>query len=245
MSNARYLIVNADDFGRSPGVNRGIMRAHQHGIVTSASLMVRWPAAEEAAEYARINPRLSVGLHLDLGEWVYRNSNWILLYEVVPLDDLFAVRQEVSRQLEVFRNLMGREPSHIDSHQHVHRREPVRTAALEAARQFSIPLRECSTDIQYCGRFYGQTAEGCAYPEWISVEALMSLLAELPPGITEVGCHPGEGQDLDTVYLTEREQEVKVLCDPRVHSALGELGICLCSFNGVTAISSAARATHL
>ena len=245
MSNARYLIVNADDFGRSPGVNRGIMRAHQHGIVTSASLMVRWPAAEEAAEYARINPKLSVGLHLDLGEWVYRNSNWILLYEVVPLDDLFAVRQEVSRQLEVFRNLMGREPSHIDSHQHVHRREPVRTAALEAARQFSIPLRECSTDIQYCGRFYGQTAEGCAYPEWISVEALMSLLAELPPGITEVGCHPGEGQDLDTVYLTEREQEVKVLCDPRVHSALGELGICLCSFNGVTAISSAARATHL
>ena len=245
MSNARYLIVNADDFGRSPGVNRGIMRAHQHGIVTSASLMVRWPAAEEAAEYARINPRLSVGLHLDLGEWVYRNSNWILLYEVVPLDDLFAVRQEVSRQLEVFRNLMGREPSHIDSHQHVHRREPVRTAALEAARQFSIPLRECSADIQYCGRFYGQTAEGCAYPEWISVEALMSLLAELPPGITEVGCHPGEGQDLDTVYLTEREQEVKVLCDPRVHSALGELGICLCSFNGVTAISSAARATHL
>ena len=244
MSNARYLIVNADDFGRSPGVNRGIMRAHQHGIVTSASLMVRWPAAEEAAEYARINPKLSVGLHLDLGEWVYRNSNWILLYEVVPLDDLFAVRQEVSRQLEVFRNLMGREPSHIDSHQHVHRREPVRTAALEAARQFSIPLRECSTDIQYCGRFYGQTAEGCAYPEWISVEALMSLLAELPPGITEVGCHPGEGQDLDTVYLKEREQEVKVLCDPRVHSALGELGICLCSFNGVTAISSAARATH-
>ena len=245
MSNARYLIVNADDFGRSPGVNRGIMRAHQHGIVTSASLMVRWPAAEEAAEYARINPKLSVGLHLDLGEWVYRNSNWILLYEVVPLDDLFAVRQEVSRQLEVFRNLMGREPSHIDSHQHVHRREPVRTAALEAARQFSIPLRECSTDIQYCGRFYGQTAEGCAYPEWISVEALMSLLAELPPGITEIGCHPGEGQDLDTVYLTEREQEVKVLCDPRIHSALGELGICLCSFNDVTPLSAAARATHI
>jgi len=45
----RYLIVNADDFGQSQGVNRGVIAAHEHGIVTSASLMVRWPAAIEAA----------------------------------------------------------------------------------------------------------------------------------------------------------------------------------------------------
>ena len=49
----RRLIVNADDFGQSPGVNRGIIEAHQHGIVTSASLMVSWPAAAEAAAYGR------------------------------------------------------------------------------------------------------------------------------------------------------------------------------------------------
>src|ERR1051326_2874909 len=100
MTGARYLIVNADDFGRSPGVNRGIMRTHQHGIVTSASLMVRWPAAVEAAVYARMHPTLSVGLHLDLGEWFYRNSNWDVLYQVVDLDDAFAVRQELTRQLD-------------------------------------------------------------------------------------------------------------------------------------------------
>src|SRR2546426_8473794 len=92
MTGARYLIVNADDFGRSAGVNRGIIRAHQHGIVTSASLMVRWPAAAAAAEYARRHSRLSVGLHLDLGEWVYGSSNWTVLYQVVALDDLFTVR---------------------------------------------------------------------------------------------------------------------------------------------------------
>ncbi len=245
MTDARYLIVNADDFGRSPGVNRGIMSAYEHGIVTSASLMVRWPAAAAAAQYARMHPNMSVGLHLDLGEWVYGNSDWTVLYQVVAFDDLFKVRQEVSSQLAAFRKLMGREPSHIDSHQHVHRKEPVRTAALEAAQQFGIPLRECSADIQYCGRFYGQTAKGHAYPEWISVDALISLLAELPPGITEIGCHPGEGQDLDTVYLTEREEEMKVLCDPRIHSALIELGIQLCSFHDITALSAAARVTHL
>ena len=245
MTHSRYLIVNADDFGRSSGVNRGIIRAHEQGIVTSASLMVRWPAAAEAAEYARIQPRLSVGLHLDLGEWVYRDSDWTVVYQEVTPDDVGAVRQEVSHQLAAFRKLMGREPSHIDSHQHVHRKEPALSAALEAAQQLNIPLRECSADVQYCGRFYGQTAEGVAYPEWISVDALISLLAELSAGITEIGCHPGEGKDLNATYLTEREGEVKTLCDPRILVALAELRIGLCSFNEVTACSAAARATHI
>ena len=83
----RYLIVNADDFGLSEGVNRGIIRAHEQGILTSASLMVRWPAAAEAARYAAQHPRLSVGLHLDLAEWVYRDDQWVPRYQVVPPDD--------------------------------------------------------------------------------------------------------------------------------------------------------------
>src|SRR5438552_1298467 len=83
----RYLIVNADDFGLSVGVNRGIIRAHEEGIVTSASLMVRWPAAAEAAAYARTAARLGVGLHVDLAEWVYQAQEWVLRYQVVPADE--------------------------------------------------------------------------------------------------------------------------------------------------------------
>ena len=71
MVSTRYLIVNADDFGQSHGVNRGIMQAHRRGIVTSASLMVRWLAASEAAAYAREHPSLSLGLHVDLGEKIF------------------------------------------------------------------------------------------------------------------------------------------------------------------------------
>ena len=66
MTSKRFLIVNADDFGQSHGINEGIIAAHEKGIVTSASLMVRYPAASEAASYAQKNPRLSVGLHVDL-----------------------------------------------------------------------------------------------------------------------------------------------------------------------------------
>src|SRR5207302_5661531 len=114
MSSEKRLIVNADDFGRSTGINRGIIRAHQNGIVTSASLMVRWPAAVEAAKLARRNPNLSVGLHLEISEWTCRNGSWSLVYQVIPPDDCGALRQEVSRQLAEFRRLMGCDPSHID-----------------------------------------------------------------------------------------------------------------------------------
>src|SRR4051812_5062264 len=117
MPSQRYLIVNADDFGLSPGVNRGIITAHEHGIVTSASLMVRWPGAVEAAAYAKTRPELGVGLHIDLGEWAYRDGEWIALYQVVPLADHEAVFAEVERQLTCFRGLLGREPTHLDSHQ--------------------------------------------------------------------------------------------------------------------------------
>jgi len=60
----RRLIVNADDFGRTGGINQAVIRAHREGILTSASLMVNEPAADEAVALARGNPRLGVGLHL-------------------------------------------------------------------------------------------------------------------------------------------------------------------------------------
>ena len=83
----RTLVVNADDFGLSTGVNQGIICAHEEGIVTSASLMVRQPAAAEAAAYARDHSRLSVGLHLNLAEWVFRDGEWFPLYQVVRADN--------------------------------------------------------------------------------------------------------------------------------------------------------------
>src|SRR5258708_5839654 len=143
MTATRYLIVNADDFGQSPGVNQGIVEAHEQGIVTSASLMVRWPAAAAAAEYGCQHPDLSVGLHVDLGEWAYRDGTWAPVYEVAPLNDSTAVAEEVARQLAAFRRLLGREPTHIDSHQHVHREAPARSILTALARRLTVPLRDC------------------------------------------------------------------------------------------------------
>ena len=237
MTAKRYLIVNADDFGQSLGVNRGIIEAHEHGIVTSTSMMVRWPAAVEAAAYGREHPELSIGLHFDLYEWTYQEESWKWepLYEVVPANDITAVAEELSRQLEMFRQLLGRDPTHIDSHQHVHRAEPICSIVVDAARSLGVPLRDCSPEIRYSGEFYGQTGQGYPLPEYISVDALLSILAALPPGITELGCHPGLGDDLPGImYRKERAEEVKTLCDPQVRAAIVAEGIELCSFRDIT-----------
>jgi predicted glycoside hydrolase/deacetylase ChbG (UPF0249 family) len=235
MTAQRYLIVNADDFGQSHGVNRGIIEAYEHGIVTSASLMVRWPAAREAAAYSRQRPSLSLGLHVDFSEWAYRNGHWVSLYEVVSMNDITAVADEVSRQLAMFRRLVGMEPTHIDSHQHVHLWEPLRTVLTEVTRELTVPLRHCGTEVRYCGDFYGQTAEGIPFPNAISVDGLLKILETLPPGFTELGCHPGAGNDLDTMYSSERAEEVKVLCDPRVRASLTTMRIELRSFRNIPA----------
>ena len=228
----RLLIVNADDFGLSAGINRGILEAHERGIVTSASLMVRGEAAAAAAEYARNNAGLSVGLHIDLAEWIYRNNAWQPLYKVVDPEDQAAVEDEVRRQLAVFMGLMGRPPSHLDSHQHVHRDEPLRSIAQRLARELGVPLRHFS-GVHYCGRFYGQTANGEPLSDAISVESLLTILHELPDGATELACHPGYADGLETMYRRERAREVASLCDPRVRAALVEQRVELVSFHKV------------
>jgi len=227
----RYLIVNADDFGLSEGVNRGIIEATKRGIVTSASLMVRQPAAAPAGDYARHGGRLSVGLHVDLGEWVFRDQEWVPLYSIAATDDAKAVTAEIKNQVSEYRRLVGRDPTHLDSHQHVHRKEPVRSIMLETARELGVPLRQCTPGIGYCGDFYGQTAKGETLPHLLTVENLKAIAAGLPEGITELGCHPGHGEGLATCYREERAAELRVLCTPGLREALGGMAIQLCSFD--------------
>jgi predicted glycoside hydrolase/deacetylase ChbG (UPF0249 family) len=235
--NARsYLIVNADDFGYSASVNRGIVQAHERGIVTSTSLMVRWPGAPEAGAYLKTHASLVAGLHVDLGEWAYRNGEWVALYHVVDTHDRAAVQAEVRRQLDVFGQLSSQKPSHLDTHQHVHQREPTRSILTQIGEELGIPVRHFSPGIRYCGDFYGQTTEGDAYADAISVESLLQLLRALAPGFTELACHPGLGNDRNTMYDRERADELTVLCDTRIRTAIDELGIHLCSFRDATRV---------
>ena len=225
----RYLIVNADDFGYSTGVNRGILEAHENGIVTSASLMVERPAAVAAVDSAQERPRLGLGLHVEVGRW---RTSW--LPRRGSARSVAAVRtraaDDLRRQLERFRLLVGRDPSHLDSHQHRHLAELVRPTFEEVAGNLGIPLRRVDRRVRFCGEFYGHDGRGRPEPDAISVDALIRLIENIGDEVTELCCHPGYADDLDDWYRTEREQEVRALCDPRVRSTIEREGLRLCSY---------------
>src|SRR5262249_42517465 len=110
------------------------------------------------------------------------------------------------------------------------REGPLRELLLDAGRTLGIPVRDFTPEIVYRGDFYGQTPKGEPYPEGISVDALLRLLAELPPGVTELGCHPAAEAEVESSYSAERLQELEALCDRRVRAAIEAEGIELRSF---------------
>lgn len=233
-SQARRLIVNGDDFGQDAAFNRGIVRAHDEGILTSASLMVRWPAAAEAVALAKERSSLSLGLHLDFGEWVYSDGSWTPLYEVVDVSDADRVRAEVDGQVAAFVKLTGQPPTHLDSHQHVHLQEPARSAITEVARRLGVPLRGLCASVRYLGDFYGQDGTGNPYPSLVSVESLRARVAGLPAGVTEMGCHPADGlSEFPTPYREERVTELQTLVDPAVRATLVAENVELITFTDV------------
>jgi predicted glycoside hydrolase/deacetylase ChbG (UPF0249 family) len=228
-----WLIVNADDFGCCRGVNRGIIEAHERGIVTSSSLMVDSPAAADAAEYARARPELGLGLHVVLARW--------RVHRLPRRDSVFSEKRlrrhaadQLERQLERFSALVGRGPSHLDSHRHRHTWPIVRPLFERTARELGVPLRRTELGVRFCGEFYGHDGRGRPDPDAIRPEALIRLLEGLEPGITELCCHPGYVDDLDSWYRVEREHEIRALCDPRVHETVSRRGIKLCTFSDLS-----------
>src|SRR5512144_1427750 len=192
MTEPRFLIVNADDLGLTDAVNAGAFAAHEQGIVTSASLMVRRPAAAAAVARLPEFPDLGVGLHLEVGE--YR------------------------AQIEGFRKLVGRDPDHLDSHKHIHETEPVSAVAEALAAEFGVPPR--NRQVRYEGSFFARGSDGTPQPEAISPEHLIGLIRALPPGWTEIGCHPAAGPVPSSSYDAERQIELETLIDPQVKTLL-------------------------
>jgi predicted glycoside hydrolase/deacetylase ChbG (UPF0249 family) len=224
----RFLIVNADDLGLSEAVNAGVFAAHRDGIVSSASLMVRQGSAPAAAEEASDHPELGIGLHVDLGEWSYEAGEWTQAYMHCDTDDRDAVEAEVRAQVERFRALVGRDPDHLDSHQHVHESEPAKGVLEALAAELGVPLRNRA--VRYEGGFYGQSGKGEPFPAGITPERLCELIEALSPGWTEIGCHPAAGPVPTSSYDAERQIELAALRDPNVKSLLNVRNVNLCSY---------------
>ena len=151
----KKVIINADDFGLVQGVNEGIVKAHQEGILTSATLMANMPGFEEAVVLAGVNPNLGVGVHLNIlrGQPVSptkkvesllsKELRFIpsvssllrrIVWKRINFDEVEReFRAQVEKVLEV-----GLEPSHIDSEKHIHLIRPLFRIVLKLAKEYKI-----------------------------------------------------------------------------------------------------------
>jgi chitin disaccharide deacetylase len=212
------LIVNADDFGLTAGVTDGIVEAHVRGILTSTSLMVDRPAAEQAAALSREHPRLSVGLHFE--------------DDTPELDDPAYAARQFAHQLRRYRELMGSEPTHVDSHHHVHMTRMETFAPL--VEPLGVPLRGDGR-VPYLGEFYAHPAPGVVDLDRIRQPFLLRLLGQAAAtggaGFVELGCHPGRVTgELRSSYAEVREIELATLTDPGLPAKLEALGFTPASY---------------
>ena len=252
MAVIKRLIVNADDFGRTPGVNRGIVQAHRTGIVTSATLMVTQPAAAEVAALARENPQLGIGLHVALsgGPPCLPPAQIPSLVDVagrLPAKpdglagaDVQHVLAEARAQIRRFRELTGTFPTHLDSHHHAHALPAVLEAFVTLSWETGLPLRSVSPEMRvrfrrervatpdhFIEAFYGADA---------TLENLIRLLSQLEPGVTELMCHPAvvdDGLKAGSSYAEPRGRELSILTHAEVRQALQAAGIRLIHYGGL------------
>jgi predicted glycoside hydrolase/deacetylase ChbG (UPF0249 family) len=218
----KFLIFNADDFGASTGINRGILDSHRYGVVTSASLTVTGRAVDEAVAISRDHPDLAIGLHWDV---------WGEDEREFDVADPGAVRDEFHRQLDRFDHLLGRFPSHVDSHRHAHRTDQLMPVFRELVRPLGVPLRDDGR-VCFVGGFYAQWEWQVTNLAYVGVAFLQRMLREeVADGWTEFSCHPGYlTPDYQAVYLREREVEVATLTDPRIRETIRDCNIRLRSY---------------
>lgn len=250
------LIVNADDYGRTDGINAGTLEAHLDGVVTSATVMILEAAAERGiAEALRRAPRLALGLHFVLTGGGAPASPPDSLPTVAPGGrfarnaealasalDPGEVRRELEAQIARFERVAGRPPSHVDSHHHSALHPSVAPVFAEVAAARGLPVRAASREALSALRGRGVATPDAFLDGFFAggatVENLLTILAGLPPGTSELMCHPGHPDaalSAGSSYAAEREREITALCDPRVRRFLAERGIELVTFGSLQA----------
>jgi predicted glycoside hydrolase/deacetylase ChbG (UPF0249 family) len=207
---SRYLIVNADDFGYSYSVNRGIIEAHTNGVITSTSVMVDAIAAHEAKELTKY-PDLSIGLHFELKEIKYMQA-------------------ELDRQIEKFITIVGAAPDHIDTHKNHPTTEGIKEVIAAYSKLNNVPVRDFGF-AKFIDIFFGLHSNGD-----VSITQLKKAIDQATDDYNEIMCHVGYSDDYlreHSSYNDPREQELASVCSPEIKQYIDEKGLKLCNWEQV------------
>ncbi|EPF18063.1 Uncharacterized protein conserved in bacteria [Cedecea davisae] len=251
----RLLIINADDFGLSKAQNYGIIEAFHHGVVTSTTAMMNAEAIKHAAGLCARYPGLGVGMHFVLtlgrpltempvltrGEGVL--GKWIWEMAEQGQLDLAEIRQELESQYQRFIDVFGIEPTHLDSHHHVHMIPEIFPVVAAFANAKGIPLRvdrdaAARDDIVLAGVRSTEGFSSEFYGDAISEELLLDSVdasAQRREKSLEVMCHPSfvDNTLLKSNYCYPRLAELEVLTSSALKYALAERGYRLGTFRDI------------
>lgn len=244
----KRLILNADDFGLTPGVSRGIVEAFQSGVVRSTSAMLCIDETVAQLKQWRSLIEGKVGVHLQLMDGApcagaarvpsLTNESGLFPTSPTPVNGISPaeVREEWHAQVE---RLMSNDfvPTHLDAHNHVHIVPEILDVYCDIALYYGLPARSGPprvaaklkergvAGVDYCDiRGYG----GAITPE-VFLKKVEHAFAECgASGVVEMMCHPGyvdaalKGK---SVYAEEREQELDLLCSAAVREGLQQMGV--------------------
>ena len=233
----KKLIVNADDYGHTPGVADGIRQAHLRGIVTSTSVMMNRPAApEELVKAIRLCPQLGIGVHLVLttgkpvlpvhkiptlvnleGSFYHLNEFVARIEEI----DLNQVDAEWHAQVKKFITITGRAPDHLDSHHHSsYFTSALFERMLHLAEELNCPIRK---------PFGDDSADSTDYlPEELAVRAkedYLRLSNQKAPRTTD--CFIGDFYDegvtienliriIERIHADQVNETFELMCHPAI-----------------------------
>lgn len=246
----RRLWINADDFGLTAEVSRGIVEAIRNGNVTTTTAMMCQPSSQD--HVAKFGEQVCgrIGLHLQLTDGkplsdpltipslADNAGNFIRKGKDLGDVDCREVHQEWRLQLAAIRSL-GIEPVHVDSHHDVHWRPQALDAYIEIAREEELPVRG---GPQWLVERLRENGVSSAAMTWtfgdrseISIDGFIEevrlAMAACPgEGDLEIACHPGFVDDelrTKSALADQREQELKVLCRPDLERRLAEIGFAL------------------
>ena len=248
------LIVNADDFGLSKGQNYGIIEACNNGLVTSTTALVNGAAIRHAVALSHTVPALGIGMHFvltsgeplsmmpgltregRLGKWLWQMADQGSL----PLDE---IAHELDCQYRRFIDLFGCEPTHIDSHHHVHMLAPIYPIVASFAREKGLPLRldrqlihqdalaqeEPRSSDAFSSAFYGDTVSETLFLQILDV-AIQENVSSL-----EVMCHPSfvDSIVMESAYCYPRLTELDILTSASLKQAVKSRGFRLGNYQSL------------